>query len=227
MKRPEIQWLEDNWSLPKTAAPLVEKLLEAEALGSTACVLEEGVDFGTAASRPEENAPTPLVLVKQDGREYLQSRRLFAAEQAIARKLATLAAEKDESSDQKELACIFPGATPGDRQMLAAASALRRRLTVITGGPGTGKTYTIARILALLVVRGIDPADIALSAPTGKAADRMRAAVTASLDTLPKNFPVAGESLAKIAASSRTLHSLLGHHPGKGTCEFNGDNRLP
>ncbi len=227
MKRPELQWLEDNWSLPKTAAPLVEKLLEAEALGSTACPLEERVDFGTAASRPDDNAPTPLVLVKQDGREYLQSRRLFAAEQAIAGKLATLAAEKDEPCDEKELACVFPGAAAGDRQMLAAASALRRRLTVITGGPGTGKTYTIARILALLVARGIDPADIALSAPTGKAADRMRAAVTASLDTLPKNFPVAGESLAKIAASSRTLHSLLGHHPGKGTCEFNGDNRLP
>jgi len=226
MKRPEIQWLEDNWKLPKTAAPLVEKLLEAEALGSTACALEECVDFGTAASRPEENASTPLVLVKQDGREYLQSRRLFAAEQTIARKITALAAEKHEPCDKKELACVFPGAA-GDRQMLAAASALRRRLTVITGGPGTGKTYTIARILALLVARGTDPSDIALAAPTGKAAERMRVAVSASLDTLPENFPVTRESLAKIAASSRTLHSLLGHHPGKGTCEFTRTRPLP
>lgn len=227
MNRPEIQWLEDNWGLPKTAAPLVEKLLETEALGSTACPLDETADFGNAASRPEEDAQTPLVLVKQGGCGYLQSRRLFAAEQAIAKKLAALAAEKEESCDETELACVFPGTKNGDRQLLAAASTLRRRLTVITGGPGTGKTYTVARILALLVARGTDPADIALSAPTGKAADRMRAAVAASLDTLPESHTAGRESLAKIAASSRTLHSLLGYHPGRGTCEFNGDNHLP
>lgn len=225
--RPEIEWLKDSWKLPDAAVPHVEKLLEAEAQGSTAFPLEERVDFGGAASGPDEPARTPLVLVRQNERDYLQSRRLFEAEQTIAKALAALAPSGEEVSDEAMLPGVFPHAAAGDRQVLAAASALRRRLTVITGGPGTGKTYTIARILALLVARGTDPAEIALSAPTGKAAERMRVAVAASLDTLPDKFPVTRESLAKIAASSRTLHSLLGHHPGKGTCEFTRARRLP
>ncbi len=225
--RPEIQWLLDNWKLPRAAAPHAGKLLEAEADGSTAFALDEPVDFGGAASRPEESACTPMVVVRQGGREYVQSRRLFEAEQTIARKLVALARSEDEAFDEAWLGEMFPGAAPDDRQTCAAASALRRRLTVITGGPGTGKTYTLARILALLVAGGTDPADIALSAPTGKAADRMRAAAAASLEKLPEGFPVARESLAKIAAASRTLHSLLGHHPGKGTCAFTRANRLP
>jgi len=227
MKRPEIQWLEDNWKLPEAAVPHVERLLETEAQGSTSCPLEERVDFGDAASDPGEPGRTPLVLVRQNERNHLQSRRLFEAEQTIAQALASLASSGEEVADEAMLPGVFPHATAGDRQVLAAASALRRRLTVITGGPGTGKTYTIARILALLVARGTDPSDIALAAPTGKAAERMRVAVAASLDTLPENFPVTRESLAKIAASSRTLHSLLGHHPGKGTCEFTRTRPLP
>jgi exodeoxyribonuclease V alpha subunit len=225
--RPEIQWLINHWELPSEAAPVVEALLEAEGKGSTAQAMEKPFDLGRAASGPDEDARTPLVVVRHGEHDHLQSRRLFEAEQNIARKLVSLASAEAEDCDDEHLEALFPGAATDDRQKLSARMALRKRLTVITGGPGTGKTYTVARILALLAARGIDPSDIALSAPTGKAADRMRASVDASLDSLPEGFPVASEDLARIAATSRTLHSLLGHRPAEGACQFNSINRLP
>lgn len=225
--RPEIQWLIDRWEFPSEAASAVESLLEAEGKGSTAQAMENPVDLGRAASAPEEDARTPLVVVRHDGRDHLQSRRFFEAEQTIARKLVSLASAAAEHCDNEHLDALFPGAAADDRQKLAARTALRKRLTVMTGGPGTGKTYTVARILALLAARGIEPADIALAAPTGKAADRMRASVDASLESLPDGFPVARGELSRIAATSRTLHSLLGHRPDEGRCQFNHANRLP
>ena len=225
--RPEIQWLIDRWELPPEAVPDVEALLEAEAKGSTAQAMEKPVDLGRAASGPDEDARTPLVVTGHGEHCHLQSRRFFEAEQTIARKLVSLASAAEEDCDEKQLEALFPDAAPDDRQKLAARSALCKKLTVITGGPGTGKTYTVARILALLAARGSASSDIALSAPTGKAADRMRASVDASLDSLPADFPVPREELSRIAATSQTLHSLLGHRPDEGTCQFNSTNRLP
>src|SRR5690606_23434852 len=73
---------------------------------------------------------------------------------------------------------LFPQAAGGDdRQARAAAVALRQRLLLVTGGPGTGKTTTIARLLVLLAARakaaGSKAPKIALAAPTDRAAERM------------------------------------------------------
>jgi exodeoxyribonuclease V alpha subunit len=79
-----------------------------------------------------------------------------------------------------ELERFFPGAASAD-QRSAAANSLARKLTVIAGGPGTGKTTTVARLLALLceqaLADGRRPPLVALAAPTGKAAARMEEAV--------------------------------------------------
>ena len=84
--------------------------------------------------------------------------------------LATLFREVDPKS-----------ADPDHLQPLAAAAAVLRRVSVIGGGPGTGKTTTVARLLALLdqqaVAQGAAPPLIALAAPTGKAALRLEEAV--------------------------------------------------
>ena len=106
---------------------------------------------------------------------------------------------------------------PFDWQKAACAIALRGRLTVITGGPGTGKTYTAARLLALLLALADAPEHlrIALAAPTGKAAARLRQAIDAALaglrqrlgDVLPWGL------LADQLAHARTLHGLLGARP--------------
>ena len=89
-----------------------------------------------------------------------------------------------------------------------------RRVTVLAGGPGTGKTTTVAGLLALLFDQPGPPPRVALAAPTGKAAARLEEAVAAALPArLRDRVPPAS-----------TLHRLLGHRPGSGQ---DGTQRLP
>ncbi|MFB9743532.1 exodeoxyribonuclease V subunit alpha, partial [Pseudonocardia sulfidoxydans] len=115
------------------------------------------------------------------------------------------------------------GAEGPDRQRLAAAVASLRRVTVLAGGPGTGKTTTVARLLALLRDQPGPPPRIALAAPTGKAAARLAEAVREQVTQLPE---ADRERLGDLSAS--TLHRLLGFKPGH-TNRFHHDrtNRLP
>jgi exodeoxyribonuclease V alpha subunit len=104
-----------------------------------------------------------------------------------------------------------------DWQKLACAIALRGKVAIITGGPGTGKTYTVARLLALLFATAPDAARqrIALAAPTGKAAARLKQAIDKALtelaDRVGAQLPLR-ELTARMGAA-RTLHSLLGARP--------------
>jgi exodeoxyribonuclease V alpha subunit len=104
-----------------------------------------------------------------------------------------------------------------DWQKVACAVALRARLSVITGGPGTGKTYTAARLLALLLALHPDgsPLRVALAAPTGKAAARLKQSIDDALTRLPVPADAGLDLSALIArmGPARTLHSLLGARP--------------
>jgi exodeoxyribonuclease V alpha subunit len=104
-----------------------------------------------------------------------------------------------------------------DWQKAACALALRNRLTIITGGPGTGKTYTAARLLALLLAMhpAPDSLKVALAAPTGKAAARLRQSIDQSLLDLQGRM---GQDLDLLALAQRigqakTVHALLGARP--------------
>ncbi|SEE89376.1 exodeoxyribonuclease V subunit alpha [Ruania alba] len=116
---------------------------------------------------------------------------------------------------------LFPDAGD-DRQRLAAAHALRRRLTVLTGGPGTGKTTTVARLLAVLQdVAG--PARVALAAPTGKAAARLQEAAAQVVGALPD----ADRERVGLPEAT-TVHRLLGYKPGSTTrFRHDGSHHLP
>ncbi|MFU8839896.1 MAG: exodeoxyribonuclease V subunit alpha [Nitriliruptoraceae bacterium] len=123
---------------------------------------------------------------------------------------------------------LFGTADALDRQRLAAAVALRRRLTVIAGGPGTGKTYTVARVLALLHVAAGErpdagPLRAAVAAPTGKAAARLQESLREALEDLDL-APEVRDTMARTPAS--TIHRLLGVHPGAST-RFRHDARHP
>jgi exodeoxyribonuclease V alpha subunit len=126
------------------------------------------------------------------------------------------------------LARLFPGET-GTRQSLAAASAVLRRFAVVAGGPGTGKTTTVARIVALLAEQAVAAGSawplIALAAPTGKAAARVEEAVHEEAGLLDVSFDVR-ELLNGVRAS--TLHRLLGRRP-ESYSRFRHDrgNHLP
>jgi exodeoxyribonuclease V alpha subunit len=116
-----------------------------------------------------------------------------------------------------------------ERQRVAAATATLRRLTVVAGGPGTGKTTTVARILALLceqaAAAGAPTPLVALAAPTGKAAARLQEAVHAEAATLRIASPIREQLLA---LDGSTLHRLLGWRAGSHS-RFRHDrsNRLP
>ena len=122
-----------------------------------------------------------------------------------------------------------PGAGATDRQRLAAAVAVLRPLTVVAGGPGTGKTTTVARILALLDeqarVAGSPPPLMALTAPTGKAAARLEEAVHDEATRLDVSDEVRARLLGTNAS---TLHRLLGWQPGnRSRFRHHRGNRLP
>jgi exodeoxyribonuclease V alpha subunit len=132
----------------------------------------------------------------------------------------------DPDTVRRHLDRLFPdiGAPgdPPDRQRVAAALAVTQWTTVIAGGPGTGKTHTIARILALLVahqetIPGAPALRIALAAPTGKAAARLQESVREQAGDL---------ELPELTAA--TLHRLLGWQRGGATrFRHHEFNRLP
>ena len=99
-----------------------------------------------------------------------------------------------------------------DHQRLAAAAAATGWFTVVAGGPGTGKTTTVARLLATVDGLTDQPIRVALAAPTGRAAARLEEAVTAELSRLgEKGFAGPGPF------TSSTVHRLLGSRPGSTT----------
>ncbi len=115
------------------------------------------------------------------------------------------------------------------RQRLAAASAALCQLSVIAGGPGTGKTTTVARLAALLIEQGVAgdgrPPLMALVAPTGKAAARLGEAVREQAQRLNVSEPVR-DQLVELRSS--TLHRLLGRRPDSNSrFRHNRDQRLP
>lgn len=149
----------------------------------------------------------PLIL---DG-ERLYLARYQAYEQRLAERLLALSAERpavDEALLSESLARLFAfNQQQPDWQRLAAAQAVRRRLAVISGGPGTGKTTTVVRLLAALLEQpGGNRLAIGLAAPTGKAAARMAEAIR----NAKAELPLADHLKALLPEEARTLHRLLG-----------------
>jgi exodeoxyribonuclease V alpha subunit len=191
------------------------------ALRDSALVLSAPCGLAEAGAHlpATDGATAPLVLC--GARLYL--RRYWAYEQRVAAQVRARGAQReavDEPAVRAWLEKLFapaPGQKPAkgtDWQKVACAVALRGRLSVITGGPGTGKTYTVARLLALLLATAPEPERlrIALAAPTGKAAARLKQSIESSLQALGERLGE-GLDLAALAArmgAARTLHGLLG-----------------
>jgi exodeoxyribonuclease V alpha subunit len=111
-------------------------------------------------------------------------------------------------------------------QKVAAFAALRQRFSVITGGPGTGKTWTVARLLALLLEQpGGENLRIKLAAPTGKAAARLQEALSHSLTGLTCAAKVKARLQAKDLTT--TIHRLLGTIPRSTNFRHDAGNPLP
>jgi exodeoxyribonuclease V alpha subunit len=102
---------------------------------------------------------------------------------------------------------------------------MRRSLTAISGGPGTGKTSVVVSILRVLARLGVDLESVALAAPTGKAAKRMEESVQKGLLAIPNRSEV-DEEILECLPEARTLHRLLGYSPKMGGFRHHENNPL-
>lgn len=185
----------------------------------------------------DATAYTPLAL--DVGRLYM--RRYFDYETAVAAAWRSGDKVRLSPSLQARVAALFPAPASGeDRQRdqrVAAIAALENRRVLISGGPGTGKTTTLASILALLVEQSqfdlpgnpglFDPKPkalkILLAAPTGKAAARMQDAIREARGRLPVSDAVR----AAMPETAQTLHRLLGARPQGGGMVWRHDADNP
>lgn len=147
--------------------------------------------------------------------------RYFELESDLCRDLVERGQHAPPAPDETLLAADLTRLFPGEgyaEQRAAAEGAARRWTTVLTGGPGTGKTTALARLLAVLASQataaGAPPLRVALAAPTGKAAARMKEAVAAVADD--DGFTPDERAWLKGLTAS-TMHRLLGVRPDNGT----------
>ena len=169
--------------------------------------------------------PCPLVL---DGSGHLYLYRYWQYEQELARrvlqKAGAASATLDEGLLLDGLARLFPGVSEADRQKEAAVVALHRQFCIISGAPGTGKTSTVVRILALLLEQEKGQRKrIAMAAPTGKAAARLKA----SINDIKNSLDCSDAVKAAIPDDVVTLHRLLGTLAGSARFRHSTKNPLP
>lgn len=168
---------------------------------------------GAPGARPLAASRPPGPWVRQWGHLYLH--RLWVAETALADRLLTLcrsdqsAVAGPDTEIDRELQRLAAANEPAPEQLQAIQVGLTRRLLLLTGGPGTGKTFTLARLIDA-VQRLLPQARIALAAPTGKAASRLAQAI--------------GGGAATDFARVQTVHSLLGMR-GEGQPARHGRSR--
>jgi exodeoxyribonuclease V alpha subunit len=212
----------EDEAAPQNAAPVtVEQRLRALGLPTTAT--EVGAWNASVASSPlvgmGGDPVRPFRRQRRAGADeawLLLTQRMWREQERLAAALTALAGSPaapafSASTIAARLAERFP--KPEDAPTAAAVRCgLDGRLSLVTGGPGTGKTYSIKQLLALLVgLHGAaSPLRIALAAPTGKAAVRMREAL---LEDLEQFVPGEAERAALRALAPSTVHKLLGGRP--------------
>ncbi|MGM0985112.1 MAG: exodeoxyribonuclease V subunit alpha [Pseudomonadota bacterium] len=198
---------------------------------------EQQLQAWSAVGDSQGNQP----LVLESGRLYL--RRYWRHEEQVAnavdQRLGDTHGHVDEMTGdvlRPVLDRLFPpddaNADQASSQKLACALGARSPFAVITGGPGTGKTTTVIRLLALLQVRALKtrgtPLRIRLAAPTGKAAARLSESIHDQIDRLDElDLPDAAQIREAIPSEVSTLHRLLGARPDTRHFRYHRLNPLP
>jgi len=174
---------------------------------------------------------TPLIL---DSAHRLYLLRYWEYQEKLAHFIRERIRDAGRGTDRallkQGLERLFPldspeaASTEKDWQKVAAAVACSRRVAIITGGPGTGKTFTVAKILALLLEQARpETLRIALVSPTGKGAARLQQAMASVRGRLQCTEAIQ----EAIPVEASTIHRLLGAIPGSPYFRYNGRNPLP
>ncbi len=182
----------------------------------------------------DSNAYAPLLHVG----EFICQHRMLRAETKLADALrprffdepAPRADEKTVKGALEDIAkrpAILSGREIelSGEQREAVVRAATSRFTIVTGGPGTGKTSIVVAILRMLARLGVPAEKIAMAAPTGKAAFRMSQSVREGLERI-ENPAKPDETLRAAALEARTIHRLLGYSPSSGRFMHHGNNQL-
>lgn len=202
-------------------------VLHGVTLEQLVSALQSSDAVAVIGSASERHVAAPLVL--DQTRLYL--RRYWRYQHGITTRLHVLAKQREVNRQalQQVLTDLFGdgNASSGavNWQKIACANTVRSGFSVITGGPGTGKTYTVVRLLATLQQLSMAEGGserILLAAPTGKAAARMTESVRTELDQLA----VADAVKQSIDATAVTLHRLLGAKPNSRGFKHHADNPL-
>lgn len=175
---------------------------------------------GLVEPNPKSQAnPQPLV-IEQD-RLYLH--RYWSYENRLAMQIKAMCqAEHPVEKLDAMLDRYFAASDETDDQREAAKMAAQQAFCIITGGPGTGKTFTVVKILALLQELAEQPLQIALAAPTGKAAMRLQESIGFSKAKLPCSEAIKN----RIPETVTTLHRLLGAMPPSPYFRHHADKPL-
>jgi exodeoxyribonuclease V alpha subunit len=195
-------WLGGRYPAERAlAARIALQLGEARLAGDTVMPIapDEAKRLAAAAVATADPAEAPLTL----GAGTVAWSACARDEADLAARLAQLAAAAPTPPNPAQQALCALGQDAG--QDAAVGLAVERRLAVIVGGPGTGKTTTVLRALAALLSGG--DLSIRLAAPTGKAAARLRASIERDLERAPLALR---PQLARFAQEATTLHRLLG-----------------
>ncbi len=176
---------------------------------------------GLAITNPLQDTEVLPLVLEQD-RLYLQ--RYWHYENRLALTIQSLAIHHHAVEDLDGLLDIYFGRQTGEKdwQREAARMAVQQRFSIITGGPGTGKTTTVVKILAVLQSLAEKPLHIALAAPTGKAAMRLQESIGLNKTTLP----CSDELKSHIPETVTTLHRLLGAKAASPYFKHHADHPL-
>jgi exodeoxyribonuclease V alpha subunit len=176
---------------------------------------------------------TPLIA--SDG--YIHLQRVLRQEEMFVHALAPRIRAGDLALDQRSLAEALadvrarPSTAKGaplalsEEQALAVERAVLRRFSVISGGPGTGKTSIVVSIVRVLARLGLGAETIALAAPTGKAAKRIADSVRRGLESIADPAEIDRALLVR-CPDAETLHRLLGYSPSSDRFRHHENNRL-
>ncbi len=212
------------WAADQTLSSVLNALLDSKVVAS---------DFDSLAVQA-----TPFVLVQRNGAALLYLRRYWQAEQTIVAGISqrlSRATSVSEDDIRELLGALFQEEsehTP-DWQKIACGIAASNHFSIITGGPGTGKTTTVLKLLALLqgqrLKHQLPPLAIRLAAPTGKAAARLNESIAANLARLelPELGGIQPAELKQIIPTQvTTLHRLLRPKPNSRQFAHNKANPL-
>lgn len=186
-------------------------------------IIEE-LEQTTVTGKPGDFKP---LVIDTNHRLYLY--RYWNYERQLAETLLKMARSKNAQFDKRkagtQLEKLFKKAPTdlADMQQVAALAALYNKLTIISGGPGTGKTSTVVKILALILEQSGTDLKIALTAPTGKAAARLNDSISQMKDALD----ISHEIKSAIPSNVTTIHRLLGFIPDSTHFRHNNKNHLP